>query len=116
MQACQTRVKNQEFSIKKLQDKIAALPVTKKNKPEISKLKDNLLDLQYDGNYRAALEFVRKQEEAERERKRDAADKADEEALAAGGLKGKKDDKNGAAKEPLKKIQPAAAKPVTVEM
>lgn len=91
LEKCQKIVKEQEFKIKKIQDKIAGMPPTKKMKPEIAKEKEKLQVLQYDGNYRAAMDFVRKHEEREREARRDAADKLDEASLVAGGLKSKKD-------------------------
>jgi len=96
LEKCQKIVKEAEFKIKKIQDKIAGLPPTKKNKPEIAKERVKMQEVQYDGNYRAALDFVRKHEEREREKRRDAADQQDEASLVAGGLKGKKD-KNATA-------------------
>ena len=82
--------------MKKLSDKIAGLPPTKKNKPEIATLKEKLQVLQYDGNYRAALEFVRKTEEIEREARRDMKEKEDEANVMSGALKSKKGAENEA--------------------
>lgn len=90
LEACRKIVADQEAKIKKLSDKIAGMPPTKKMKPEIAKEKEKLQLLQYDGNYRAALDFVRKHEERERERRRDGAAEADEAGLIEGGLVSKK--------------------------
>jgi len=92
VEKCNKIIKEQEFKIKKLKEKIAGLPPTKKNKPEITATKEQLELLTLDGNYRVALSYVRRLEEDERDKRRAAQEKADEEALAAGGLtvKGKK--------------------------
>lgn len=109
------RQQEHEVKIKKLQDKIAGLPPNKKNKPEIQKLKDQVEVLQADGNYRAAVSFIRKHEDDERDRRR-AEREAEEEAMMSGGmLKGKK----GAKDEPqvvMPKKPAAAPKPAAVDL
>jgi len=87
LEPCRKLISEHEAKMKQTQDKIAALPPSKKNKPEIATLKEKAEKLQYDGNYRAALSFVRQSEEEERARIRDEREKQDEEALAAGDLK-----------------------------
>lgn len=109
VEKCSKIIKEQEFKIKKIREKLAGLPPTKKNKPEITATKDQLDMLTRDGNYKAALTYVRRLEEEERDRKREEGggqDKQDEEALAEGvQLKVKKGAPEAAA--PKK----AAAKP-----
>ena len=75
-------VAEQEFKIRKMQEKITAVPPTKENKPEITKNKEALELLTGDGNYRAAHNFVRKAEGAEREKIRAECDKLEEGGLA----------------------------------
>lgn len=120
LEACQQRIKEQEFKMKKIQNTIAGIAPTKKNKPDIAKHKENLQTLQYDGNYRAALDFVRKHEEREREKRREAAELEDEKNVMAGGLKSKKDLKKedagaAAAEKGAKKKDADSSVPVTVE-
>lgn len=87
VEKCTMIIKEQEFKIKKLKEKLVGLPPTKKNKPDINAAKDALELLTLDGNYKVALNYVRKLEENERDKRREAQDKAtEEEALAAGGL------------------------------
>jgi len=111
---CQKIIKEQEFKIKKTREKLAGLAPTKKNKPEINATKEQLELFTMDGNYRAALTYVRRLEEEERDRKRGEKDREDEEALAGGlQLKGKKNapeqaaPKRAGSKEQPK--EPAAA-------
>lgn len=99
---CGKIVKEQEFKIRKLKEKMAGIPPTKKNKPEIAKVKDDIEILQADGNYRGALAFVRKLEEEERDRRREERDK-EEEAEAAGNKK------DAAPKKAAKKEEESAA-------
>eukprot|EP00913_Durusdinium_trenchii_P003604 g3335.t1 len=87
---CQKIVKEQEFKIRKLKEKMAGIAPTKKNKAEINAVKEQIEELQADGNYRAAMSFVRKAEEEERDRRRAEREKDDEEALVGGGLGKKK--------------------------
>lgn len=81
---CQKLVKEQEFKIRKLKEKMAGIAPTKKNKArlfvaaetkswvngsrpwqaEIAAVKEQVEELQADGNYRAAMSYVRKLEEA----------------------------------------------------
>ena len=61
-------VVEQEIKIRKMQEKIALVPTTKKSKPAITKNKEALELLTGDGNDRAALDPVRKAEEAEWEK------------------------------------------------
>lgn len=117
LENCQKRVKEQEFKIKQISAKIAALPPTKKNKPEIAKEKEKLQALQYDGNYRAALDFVRKHEEREREKKREANEANDVEELMSGALKSKKSQKDEVVqKDTVKKKDTSAANSAAVEI
>jgi len=104
LENCQKRVKEQEFKIRKLKEKMEAIIPNKRNKPDIQAVKDSIEALQADGNYRAALSFVRGIEEKERERKRE--DRDAEEAL--GGASKKK----GA--EPVAKVAAKKASAVAV--
>ncbi|CAE7713645.1 YEF3 [Symbiodinium sp. KB8] len=88
---------------------MAGIAPTKKNKAEITAVKDQIELLQVDGNYRAALGYVRKLEEEERDKRRAEREKDDEEALAAGLGK-----KKGPS-EPAPKKQAAAASSSTEE-
>ncbi|CAK9007608.1 unnamed protein product [Durusdinium trenchii] len=90
LEKCQKIVKEQEFKIRKLKEKMAGIAPTKKNKAEINAVKEQIEELQADGNYRAAMSFVRKAEEEERDRRRAEREKDDEEALVGGGLGKKK--------------------------
>jgi len=112
VEACQKRIKEQEFKIRKLKEKMDGIQPTKKNKPEITAVKEQIQVLTHDGNYRAALAYIRGLEEAERDKRREAQDKQDEDALASGGLVGKK--AAVAAPEPKKKAE-SKVKPSEVE-
>jgi ABC-type Mn2+/Zn2+ transport system ATPase subunit len=117
LENCQKRVKEQEFKIKQITNKIAGIAPTKKNKPEIAKEKEKLQALQYDGNYRAAMEFVRRHEEREREKKRDANETNDVEELMSGSLKSKKAMKDAnAPKDTGKKKESTEANSTAVEI
>ncbi|CAJ1452648.1 unnamed protein product [Effrenium voratum] len=110
MEKCQKIVKEQEFKIRKLKEKMAGIAPTKKNKADITAVKDQVEELQADGNYRVALAFVRKAEEEERDKRRAEREKDDEAALAAGGLGKKK----GSSEPAPKKAAAAEAAPVAV--
>eukprot|EP00435_Cladocopium_sp_Y103_P063005 s288_g24.t1 len=106
LEKCQKIVKEQEFKIRKLKEKMAGIAPTKKNKAEIAAVKEQVEELQADGNYRAAMNYVRKAEEDERDKRRAEREKDDEEALV-GGL-GKKKGPAGPS-EPAPKKQAAAS-------
>eukprot|EP00438_Fugacium_kawagutii_P007281 Skav234429 [mRNA] locus=scaffold1656:174622:182997:- [translate_table: standard] len=76
LEKCQKIVKEQEFKIRKLKEKMAGIAPTKKNKAG-----DGNSPLQADGNYRAAMSYVRKDE---RDKRRAEREKDDEEALVGG--------------------------------
>lgn len=106
LEKCQKIVKEQEFKIRKLKEKMAGIAPTKKNKAEIAAVKEQVEELQADGNYRAAMNYVRKVEEDERDKRRAEREKDDEEALV-GGL-GKKKGPAGPS-EPAPKKQAASS-------
>lgn len=83
VEKCRKRMAEAERKIKSIKDKMDALPPTKKNKPEIAAFKEKVLMLQGDGDYRAALAYVRKLDDDEREKRREEKEAAEE---AAGGL------------------------------
>jgi len=102
LEKCQKLVKEQEFKIRKLKEKMAGIAPTKKNKAEIAAVKEQVEELQADGNYRAAMSYVRKLEEDEREKRRAEREKDDEEALVAG--LGKKKGPTGPSEPAPKKV------------
>mmetsp|Transcript_74097 Transcript_74097/g.131011 ORF Transcript_74097/g.131011 Transcript_74097/m.131011 type:complete len:1474 (-) Transcript_74097:92-4513(-) len=106
LEKCQKIVKEQEFKIRKLKEKMAGIAPTKKNKPEINKVKEDIELLQADGNYRAANTYVRGVEEAERDKRRE-----EQEREAEGGveLKKKGEPAPKAASSASKKTEAAAA-------
>lgn len=103
VEACSKIIKQQEFLIKNLKTKSAATIPSKKNKPEIAQMKENLEMLIGDGNYKAALSFVRNLEEADREAAREERDKEELAAIAAGAGLRKKDDAPTGGAAPKKK-------------
>jgi len=101
VEGCQKVIDEYELKIKKKKDKIAAMqPATKKNKPDIAKLRKDIEDIEFNGDYRAANGFIAKLQDAEKEKRR-AEKEAEEEAALAGG-------------KPKPKVAPApAAAPVS---
>jgi len=116
LERCRKRMAEQEFKIRKLQEKLAGLPTTKKNKPEISATRDQVEVLQADGDYRAAMDVVRKHEEHERDMRREERERQEEEAMAAGGGKlGKRGSGSVATTPAQPKKQEAAPEASAVE-
>eukprot|EP00440_Ansanella_granifera_P043221 gb/GFBE01046855.1/.p1 GENE.gb/GFBE01046855.1/~~gb/GFBE01046855.1/.p1 ORF type:complete len:1484 (+),score=454.50 gb/GFBE01046855.1/:1-4452(+) len=105
VEKCKKIIKEQEMKIRNLKSQMEAIPPTKKNKPQITEKKEQIEVLQADGNYRAALAYVRGLEEAERDKKREEREK-EEEAVAAGKKKGPEP---VAKKAAAKKDEPAAS-------
>mmetsp|Transcript_560 Transcript_560/g.1554 ORF Transcript_560/g.1554 Transcript_560/m.1554 type:complete len:1487 (+) Transcript_560:65-4525(+) len=98
VEACQKIIKEQEFKIRKLKEKMDGIVPSKKTKPDIAAAKEAVQLAQLDGNYKAALTYVRGLEDEERQRRRDAVDQAQEEALVDGIAL-----KKGAEQEAVKK-------------
>ena len=87
----------------KLKEKMENIAPTKKNKADIQAAKEAVQLAQMDGNYKAALSYVRLLEEEERQKRRDAQDDG-----------GAIEKKKGAVDEPVKKAA-VKAKPSEVE-
>jgi len=84
LEGCQKVIDEQEVKMKKKEDKIAAMGATKKDKADKAKMREQIEELKFDGNYRAAMTFVQKQKDAERDLRRIEKEKEEEEALAGG--------------------------------
>mmetsp|Transcript_3925 Transcript_3925/g.7925 ORF Transcript_3925/g.7925 Transcript_3925/m.7925 type:complete len:1476 (-) Transcript_3925:114-4541(-) len=103
VEACTKIIKEQEFKIRKLKEKMENIAPTKKNKADIQAAKEAVQLAQMDGNYKAALSYVRLLEEEERQKRRDAQDDG-----------GAIEKKKGVVDEPVKKAA-VKAKPSEVE-
>jgi len=87
---CKRRVSEHEDKIKRLEKKIDAAEPTKKNKSAggvIFVAKEEIEILKGDGDYRAALSFVRNKEMEEQDRLREEREKEELEGVGKGGSK-----------------------------
>lgn len=87
---CKRRVVEHESKMKQLEEKIESAAPTKKNKSaggEIFVAKEQLDVLKGDGDYRAALTFVRQKEQEEKDRLREEREKLEEEGTVSKGKK-----------------------------